>query len=116
MTLNLDDTLLIFIGGLVVVIVGMIAKEWFIKFLNRKFDSIYAKQELNEKEREQDNYITLRGQQVTCDCLHYLTLSILKGDHIEDIEAANKELDEYRGLLNRTITEKASRYNIKIDH
>ena len=114
--MKLDDTMLILIGGLVVMIVGIIIRNWFINFINRKFDSIYSAQERNEREREEDNYITMRGQQVTCDCLHYLTLSVLKGDHIEDIETASKELDEYRSLLNSTITKKASRYNIQIEH
>ena len=114
--MKLNDTMLIFIGGLVVVIVGVIIKNWFTKFINRKFDSIYSSQERNEKERERDNFITLRGQQVTCDCLHYLNQSVIHGDHIEELEKANKELDDYRALLNQTITEKASRYNIQIEH
>ena len=114
--MELDNGTLIMIGGLVVVILGIAAKQWFTKFIDKKFDNVYTKQEQNEKERELDNYITLRGQQVMCDCLHYLSLSALKGDHIEDIEASNKELDEFRSLLNKTITEKASRYNIQIDH
>lgn len=114
--MKLDSGTLIAIGGLVVVIVGIVVKQWFTKFIDKKFDSVYIKQEQNEKEREMDNYITLRGQQVMCDCLHYLSLSALKGDHIEDIEASNRELDEFRTLLNRTIAEKASRYNIIIDH
>ena len=114
--MELDSGTLIMIGGLVVVIVGIVVKQWFTKFIDKKFDSVYVRQERNEKERELDNFLTLRGQQVTCDCLHFLTLSILKGDHIEDVEAASKELDEYRAMLNKTITEKASRYNIKIEH
>lgn len=114
--MELDSGTLIILGGLVVVIAGFIAKRWFTKFIDKKFDSVYTKQEQNEKEREMDNFITLRGQQVMCDCLHYLSLSALKGDHIEDIEASNKELDEFRSLLNRTITEKASKYNIVIEH
>ena len=114
--MELDSGTLIMIGGLVVVIVGIVVKQWFTKFIDKKFDSVYVRQERNEKERELDNFLTLRGQQVTCDCLHFLALSILKGDHIEDVEAASKELDDYRGQLNKTITEKASRYNIKIEH
>ena len=114
--MELDSGTLIFVGGLVIVIVGYVVKQWFTKFIDKKFDSVYTKQEQNEKEREIDNFISLRGQQVTCDCLHFLALSILNGDHIEDIKAASKELDEYRALLNKTITEKASRYNIQIEH
>jgi len=114
--MNLNDGMLITIGGLVVVIVGIVVKNWFTKFINHKFDSVYTSQRKNEEEREKDNYITLRGQQVMCDCLHYLNQSVIYGDHKEDLEVTNRELDEYRSLLNRTITEKASRYNISIEH
>ena len=112
---RLSDTTLIFIGGIVVLFAGTFTKQWFTKFINTKFDAVTAVQERNEREREYDNYITMRGQQVTCDCLHHLSMSVLKGDHFEELEAANKELDEYRVMLNKTITEKASRYNVRID-
>lgn len=109
-----NSTIYLFVGGLVLFIAGMVCKQWFTKFVNKKFDDIYIRQELNEKERERDNYVTMRGQQVTCDCLHQLSICVLKGDHLEDLEAANKELEEFRTLLNKTITEKASRWNIHI--
>lgn len=114
--MKFDDSMLIIIGGLVVVIVGMVVKNWFTKFIDRKFDSVYSTQDRNEKEREQDNFITMRGQQVICNCLHYLNQSVIHGDHIEELEAGNKELDKYRELLNKTILEKASRHNIKIEN
>ena len=114
--MTFSNETLIVIGGLVVLIAGALTKQWFTKFLDHKFDGIKVTQERNEKEREIDNYMTLYGQQVICDCLHHLTCSVLKGDHVDELEAANKELDAYRKLLNKTITEKASRYNIRIEN
>ena len=114
--MKLDNVSLTLIGAFVVFIVGIFTKQWFTKFINRKFDKIYASQERNEKEREIDNYLTLYGQQVTCDCIHHLTQAVLKGDHIEELENANKELDKYRSMLNKAMLEKASRYNIQIEH
>ena len=114
--MELDNTTLIFIGALTLLIAGAFTKQWFTKFINHKFDGIYATQERNEKEREIDNYMTLYGQQVVCDCLHHISQSILKGDHIEELEAANIELEKYRAMLNKTMLEKAARYNIQIEH
>ena len=33
---------LMFIGGLAVVIVGIVARQWFTKTLNQKFDDLHA--------------------------------------------------------------------------
>ena len=113
--MNLNSTSLMLIGSIVVGVFGFSIKQWFTRFIDKKFENVYASQERNEKEREQDNYITMRGQQVTCDCLHHLSQAVLKGDHIEELEKANKELDDYRILLNRTLVEKAARHNINIE-
>ena len=111
-----SNTFVIFIGSLVVFSAGVFIKQWFTKFINHKFDSIYASQERNETERERDNYITMYGQQVICDCLHHLAKSVLKGDNLDELEKANAELDGYRKTLNKTMLEKASKYNIHIEH
>lgn len=113
---QLSETALVFIGGLVVFIAGAFVKQWLTKYLNHKFDSVYAAQERNEKERELDNFMMLRGQQVTCDCLHHLNYAMIKGDHIDELEEANRELDKYRAELNNSIIEKASRYNLQLEH
>lgn len=109
--MQLNNTELMIIGALAVMVAGAIVKQWFTTYVNKKFDAVYTRQEKNETERERDNFITMRGQQVTCDCLHQLTLTVLKGDHVEELEAANRELDEYRALLNKTIMEKAARWS-----
>lgn len=114
MTVEIEKSLIFLIGSLVVVIAGFVIKQWFTNFINKKFDNIYASQQRNEEEREKDNFMTLRGQQVTCDCLHHLNYAVIHGDHIDELEKANTQLDEYRALLNKTITTKASRWNMQI--
>ncbi len=115
--MNLNNTTLIFIGASIVALLGFFVKQWFTKFISNKFDTISATQERNEKEREKDNYINMRGQQVTCDCLHHLIYSVMHGgDNMDRLEQANRDLEEYRSLLNKTITEKASKYNVRIEH
>ena len=113
--MKIDNSTLVLVGGLVFVIAGTVTKQWFTQFINKKFDNIYISQERNEKERERDYYITLRGQQVTCDCLHELNYAVLNGTHNGELEKTNKELDDYRELLNKTIAEKAARHNVEIE-
>lgn len=114
--MKIDDATLMLVGGLVILIAGSVAKQWFTEFITKKFDNIYLSQERNEKERERDYYISLRGQQVTCDCLHELNYAVLNGTHNGELEKTNRELDEYRILLNETITKKAAAYNAQIEH
>ena len=114
--MKIDDATLMLVGGLVILITGTVAKQWFTEFINKKFDNVYQSQERNEKERERDYYISLRGQQVTCDCLHELNYAVLNGTHNGELEKTNKELDEYRALLNDTIAKKAARWNAQIEH
>lgn len=113
--MEINDGTLILIGGMFLFAAGYISKQWFTKFINKKFDNVYAVQERNEKERESDYYISLRGQQVTCDCLHELNYAVLNGTHNGELEKTNRELDAYRELLNETITRKAAHWNSQIE-
>lgn len=92
-----------------------IAKQWFTKFVNKKFDDLNDFQESSRKEREYDNYLTLRGQQVIADNLHELNYAVLNGTHNGGLEKANKELDKYRELVDENVSKKAAKWNIKID-
>lgn len=113
--MQLQDTQIYIIGGLVVLIAGTVIKQWFTKFLNKKFDDMHAYQEKSREERAYDNYLSLRGQQVLADNLHELNYAVLHGEHNGGLEKANKELDKYRELTAKNIAEKAARWNIHID-
>lgn len=112
--MEFTNSQLIFIGGLAVMIVGIVAKQWFTRFVNKKFDDLHAYQTEGRKEREYDNYLSLIGQQVVADNLHELNYAVLHGTHNGELEKANKELDSYRKLLNDNVGKKAAKYDLQI--
>ena len=112
--MEFTNSQLIFIGGLAVLIVSIVAKQWFTKFINLKFDDLHASQVEGKKEREYDNYLSFVGQQVVADNLHELNYAVLHGTHNGELEKANAELDAYRKLLKDNLGKKAAKYNIQI--
>ena len=111
---TIDDRVLIFCG-----IALLMAVLWFFKWLiqrqlNAQFDRMAAVSLEGKKEREYDQYLALRGQQVTNDCLHELIYAVLNGTHNGSLEKANKELEVYRGIMDENLAKKAARWTIKI--
>ena len=112
---HVTQTQMYYIGGLVVLIVGFVVKQWFTKFVNQKFEDLNEIQVEGRKEREYDNYLTLRGQKVIADNLHELNYAVLNGHHNGGLEIASEELAKYRVLVDENIAKKAAKYNIKLD-
>ena len=116
MDLNLiDNKMLILVGaGILTVVVWFL--KWFVqKTLNAQFDKIATINAERQKEREYDQFLAFRGQQVTNDCLHELIYAVLHGTHNGGLEKANTELEKFRELTNKNLAEKAAKWNIKID-
>ena len=111
---SLDDRILIGVGmGILMLIL------WFFKWLiqrqlNSQFEDLRAANFEGKKEREYDQYLALRGQQVTNDCLHELIYAVLNGAHNGSLQKANEELEKYRELTDKNLAEKAARWTIKI--
>jgi len=111
---NINNKVMLFIGGAVIAAVFWLCK-WFIqRALNEQFDKINAINMEDKKERETDQYLSLRGQQVTNDCLHELIYAVLNGTHNGGLEKANEELETYRSIMNENLAKKAARWTIKI--
>ncbi len=113
--MKFSDSTLIFVGGLVLFIAGAVIKQWFTRFVNKKFDDLNESQLRGRKEREYDNYLLFLGQRVITDNLHELNYAVIHGHHNGELEKVNNELDDYRNLLNKNIVEKAARWNIQIE-
>jgi hypothetical protein len=110
---NVDSRMLICIGAATL---GVFI--WFIKwFVETTLDSKVKKlEEANleeKKELEQDQYITLKGQQVTNNCLHELIYAAINGTHNGSLELVNDELNEYRELVDQNLVKKAAKWSSK---
>lgn len=111
----IDNKTLILVGAVIITVVVWFLK-WFVqKTLNAQFDKLATINAERQKEREYDQFLAFRGQQVTNDCLHELIYAVLNGTHNGGLEKANTELEKFRELTNKNLAEKAARWNIKID-
>ncbi len=111
----IDNRVVLFIGAAAIACILWFLK-WFIqKTLTVQFDKMSAVNAERQKEREQDQFLAFRGQQVTNDCLHELIYAVLNGTHNGGLEKANVELEKFRTLTNKNIAEKAAKWNINID-
>lgn len=109
-----NNNIKILVGGAVLASI-----VWFFKWLIQRVltDQFNRMNQINLKdkeEREYDQYLALRGQQVTNDCLHELIYAVLNGTHNGGLQRANEELEKYRQITDENLSKKAARWNIKI--
>ena len=106
---SLNDKTYAMIGvGVIALIVVLVkwAIEYTLKKVERKLDE-------RDREREEDALLSMKGQQIICDCLHEIIYCQVNGTHNGGLEQVSKELEEYRAE-NRNITlKKAAKYNLQ---
>ena len=115
---QLSDNTLIYIGSVAVAVVVLIVKLFFDNLkhsLTNHYDKRVAEETTYRKEREKDQMHIMRGQQVTCDCLHELIYAVLHGEHNGGLETVAHELEDFRSENRNMLLEKAARWNIKIN-
>ena len=55
----------------------------------------------------------MRGQQVIGDCLHEVLRHMITGNHIEDLERVQTELEAFRQENQSALMKKAAKYNLR---
>ena len=100
------------IGIAVVAIVGWLFKWWIAKSLDSRFAR--KEQEDQEYRREQvdDAIRNLKGQMVMSGCLAEILKHMITGDHIEDLERQQRDLEAFRQENEAAMLKKAAKYNI----
>lgn len=106
---TVSDSTLLAIGGCVIALVVIIVK-WAVDRALRKVD---ARLDEREKEQEEDVLHSLKGQQVMMDCLHEMLKHMITGDHIDDLEQVQSELEEYRRKNKDRTLKKAALYEAR---
>ena len=111
----LDSATLAWIGGAVVTLVGFVLK-WVTDRQTKIIDNRLAQRDRDEaqyrRELEEERIHEMKGQQITCDCLHELIYAVLNGEHNGGLEQVSQELETYRKENNELIMKKAARYNL----
>ena len=107
--MNLPNSALVAIGSGVVAAVVFIVKwaiEHTMKQVEKRLDE-------RDREREEDALLSMKGQQIICDCLHELIYCQVNGTHNGGLDQVSRELEAYR-IENREITlRKAAKYNLR---
>ena len=105
------------IGIAVVSFLVWIAGVLIPKLIGKTIDSRFEKRDREEreyrKEQIEDAIRQQRGQQVTTDCLHEILRHMITGNHIEDLERVQKELEAFRDENNQSLMRKAAKYNLR---
>lgn len=111
---TVDKRVILGLGGAVLFLIAWFFKWLVQKQLNAQFEKIRVSNLEDRKEREYDQYLSLRGQQVTNDCLHELIYAVLNGTHNGGLQRANEELESFRQITDENLAKKAARWSIKI--
>ena len=106
-----------FIG---VAIVGFLAwiLGWLVpKLVGRSIDSRFERKDREEqeyrKEQIEDAIRQQEGQQVMTDSLLVILRHMITGNHIEDLEKAQKDLELFRNKNEAAMRLKAVKYNLR---
>ena len=103
-----NETLLAIGAGFVAVVVVIV--KWAIDRTLRKVD---RKLDERDREREEDTLLQMKGQQITCDCLHEIIYCLINGTHNGGLEQVSKDLEEYRRENKESTIRKAAKYNLR---
>ena len=91
--------------------------KWGLDSVKRQVDTRLSQRDRDDRdfrqEQVEDAYNQMMGQQVMTDCLHVMLRHMITGDHVEDLERAQVELNRYREANNQRMTRKAAKYNLR---
>lgn len=91
---------------------------WLVpKLVGSSIDSKFAKKDREDqefrKEQVEDALRQMRGQLVIGDCLHEVLRHMITGNHIEDLERVQRELEAFRQENQTALMKKAAKYNLR---
>ena len=101
------------IGIIVVGVIGWFVGWYVPKTLDARFDRKEREDAEYRKEQVEDAYRQARGQQVMGDCLHEVLRHMITGNHIDDLERVQNELESFRAENAQAILRKATKYNLR---
>lgn len=99
--------------GLLVWVLGWLVPKLVGSSIDARFsrkereDQEYRKEQIEDAIRQQE------GQQVMTDSLLVILRHMITGNHIEDLEKAQKNLDEFQKKNESAMREKAAKYNLR---
>lgn len=106
---QLSSATLAAIGAGFVASVAFLVK-WAIERTLRQVDK---RLEERDREREEDTVLSMKGQQITCDCLHEIIYCLVNGTHNGGLEQVSRDLEDFRRENKESTMRKAAKYNLR---
>lgn len=101
------------IGALVVTAVVWLAKWWISKSLDSRFERREREEREYREEQVKDAIRQQKGQQVMTNSLLVILQHMIYGNHVENLEKAQKDLQAFRTENEAAILQKAAKYNLR---
>ena len=113
---TIDAELLSKVGAATVVIIGALITfvvELMKRQVNKRLDKADEDRRDWQKEQVEDAIRASKGQQVMSDSLNVILRHMIYGNHIEDLERSQQELQDFRRENNEAMMRKAAKYNLR---
>ena len=113
---TIDTSTLLTIGSLTVMVVGALftfAIEIVKRQINNRLDKAEQDRREWQKEQIEDAIRASKGQQVMSDSLNCVLRHMIYGDHVDDLEKSQRELQAFREETNAAMLRKAAKYNLR---
>ena len=108
MVLKIGTLTVVVIGGLITFVVELVKRQVYTRMDQAEQDSRDW-----QKEQIEDAIRASKGQQVMSDSLNVILRHMLYGDHVEDLEQSQRELQQFREENNAAMLRKAAKYNLR---
>ena len=108
MVMKVGAVTIVVIGGLITFVVELVKRQVY-----RRMDQAENDRREWQKEQVEDQIRASRGQQVMSDSLNVILRHMIYGNHVEDLERSQQELQVFREENNAAILRKAAKYNIR---
>jgi len=107
---------LIAIGAVTVAVIVYIF-NWALRSAERQTNIRWDQKEAADrefrKEQIEDSYQQMRGMDILSNGLSVIMRHMITGDHIEDLERAQHQLEAYQTENNNRLMHKAAKYNLR---
>lgn len=114
--ITLSNTALAGIGVVTVAIIVYLFK-YFLRSAERQTNLRWDQKEAADrefrKEQIEDAYQQMRGMEILSNGLSVMMRHMITGDHIEDLERAQQQLEAYQTENNSRLMHKAAKYNLR---
>ena len=103
--------------GVIAVAVIAYAFNWAVRSAERQTNIRWDQKEAADrefrKEQIEDAYQQMKGMEILSNGLSVMMRHMITGDHIEDLERAQQQLEAYQAENNDRMMHKAAKYNLR---